>query len=57
MTSAMVKIFAGPNRKGYNLHEALLLVRSSFFRAAFDGKFQECHEKVIHLPEDSVGAI
>jgi len=48
----MVKVFVGPERKLFNLHEDLLCNRSEYFRSAFKGSFKEGSEKEIDLEEE-----
>jgi hypothetical protein len=48
----MVKIFVGPKRKEWVIHEDLICDRSDYFKAVFKDGFKETDEKEIHLDDD-----
>ena len=52
----MVKIFVGPKRKEWIIHEDLICDRSDYFKAAFNDGFKETDEKEIYLDDDDPAA-
>lgn len=51
LTSEFVKIFIGKTRREYNIHKSLLCNRSTYFDAAFNGKFSEAAKKELHIED------
>jgi BTB/POZ domain len=52
----MVKVYVGPKRKEYHIHEESLCEQSDYFRAAFKGGFSEASDKQVYLEEDDPAA-
>ncbi|KAI4170849.1 MAG: hypothetical protein LQ346_008815 [Caloplaca aetnensis] len=52
LTSDIVTIFIGPEKKAFPIHKALLSAKSTFFRGAFEGDFKEATDKSLTLAED-----
>ncbi|KAK0122373.1 hypothetical protein ONS95_010614 [Cadophora gregata] len=48
----MVKIYVGPEKKCWMIHEAVICNKSTFFRNAFRGNFAEGTSKTMTLEED-----
>ena len=55
----IVKLFVGPNKKGFTVHRKLLCDRSPYFAAMLnrDHGFKEALEGVVYMPEDSEFAV
>lgn len=53
----MVNIFVGPKRKRYHVHKDLLCNRSEYFRAMFQGGYQETQTKEVFLVDEDASAI
>lgn len=53
MTGEIVEIHCGNPPVKYKVHKATLCAASSYFRAAFDGKFKEAGEGCIKLVDES----
>lgn len=53
MTDKLVALVVGPNRKEYYVHHDLVCDRSSYFRAALQGQFQEAQTNRIEFPEEA----
>lgn len=51
-----MKIYVGPERKQFTVHEDLLCDRLAFFKAAFTGRFKEGRDKCMDMPEDDPAA-
>ncbi|KAL9630939.1 MAG: hypothetical protein Q9204_004469 [Flavoplaca sp. TL-2023a] len=52
LTGSIVTLVVGPNHKAYHVHHGLLCDRSSYFRAALQGQFQEAQANRIEFPEE-----
>jgi hypothetical protein len=52
----MIKIYVGPEKRPFVMHEAALTARSCFFAAAMKGNWKEAQEKVVRLVEDDPDA-
>ncbi|KAL8876562.1 MAG: hypothetical protein Q9198_005270 [Flavoplaca austrocitrina] len=52
LTGPIVTLVIGPNHKAYYVHHGLLCDRSSYFRAALQGQFQEAQANRIEFPEE-----
>ena len=50
LTSEMFDVFLGLTRKKFHLHKDLLCDRSDYFKAAFQGDFQEATMIELYLP-------
>lgn len=50
----MVDIFVGAEQKRLHLHRDLLCNRSDYFKACFEGDFEEAQQQELFLPEDDV---
>lgn len=53
----MVNIFVGPKRKRYHVHKDLLCDRSEYFRAMFQGGYQETQTKEVFLVDEDASAM
>ncbi len=51
LTSDIVTIFVGPEKKAFPIHRALLSSKSTFFRGAFEGGFKEATDRTLTLAE------
>lgn len=56
LTSELVATFIGPTRKAFHIHQDLLCDRSTYFKAAFRGKFEEAATKELYLVDDDDAA-
>ncbi|KAL8897100.1 MAG: hypothetical protein Q9207_007384 [Kuettlingeria erythrocarpa] len=52
LTSDIVTIFVGPDKKAFPIHKTLLSSKSTFFRGAFEGGFKEAADRTLTLAED-----
>ena len=50
----MVDIYVGAERKKFRLHRDVLCGRSDYFKACFEGNFNEAQQKELSLPEDDI---
>ena len=50
----MVDICVGAEQKKFHLHRDLLCDRSAYFKACFEGDFEEAQQKELYLLEDDV---
>ncbi|PVH80944.1 hypothetical protein DL98DRAFT_372884, partial [Cadophora sp. DSE1049] len=48
----MVKIYVGPEKECWVIHEDLICNKSKYFRSAFQGGFAESANKSIHIEDE-----
>ncbi len=53
----MVRLFVGPKRKRYHVHEDLLCDRSEYFRAMFQGGYSETQNKEVFLVDEAASVM
>jgi hypothetical protein len=52
----MVTLYVGPKRKKFIVHKKLICDSADYFDKAFNGRFKEGREGIMHLPGDKPGA-